>query len=64
MHPSLHVGWNIVTTDKVIEALFASVFKNKTNCSWGFQAPELEESDGEQKETLINQKILWEYMQQ
>lgn len=50
--------------DKVIEALFASVFKNKTNCSWGFQAPELEESDGEQKETLINQKILWEYMQQ
>lgn len=52
LHPSLHVGWNIVKADKVINPLFDSVFNNKTNCSWGIQPPELEDWDGELNETL------------
>jgi len=55
LYPLLDAGGNIVTKDEekaeVPKAFFASVFNGQGSCSPDTQPPELEDRDGEQKET-------------
>jgi len=53
------VGGNIATKDEkkseVLNAFFALVFNSQTSYSQGVQSPELEDRDGEQNKSPIDQ---------